>query len=224
MAQFERKARSESRLREEGVELPGWMSVIEDESEAKPRQPQEVAERLIALVIVALKADALLDVSDRKAAHEYTRGVIERKGAARFFTPDESQFVAPRCSGDVWRFLRRYESAWVLFWALNWLEGPLPHPSTLYDVRLLVDTVLEQPNLAERGLRPLAELLDEADLIYRYRCIAREALLRRERSPVDASYESLLERHQALNWLIGHKGQPWDKVPTEAWPEPASAE
>jgi uncharacterized protein DUF4272 len=67
---------------------------------------------------------------------------------------------------------------------------------------------------ADAKLRPLPEILEHADRIYRYRWALVDARLngRKVRGLDD---DVALERHQALNWLIGYNGAEWDDVTTD---------
>jgi hypothetical protein len=63
-------------------------------------------------------------------------------------------------------------------------------------------------------LRPLHDILDQADLYYRLHWAAIE--LRRKGTPnPKANEEIIMERHRALNWLIRHMGQSWDNTTTD---------
>lgn len=63
-------------------------------------------------------------------------------------------------------------------------------------------------------LRSPAELLDAADLIYRYHWAVRQAKLDGMAEPPAALVPPLVEaRHVALYWLIG-VGDDWDNIDT----------
>jgi len=69
--------------------------------------------------------------------------------------------------------------------------------------------------VAQAALRPAGELLDAADLIYRYHWATREAELRGREPPAGLDPGVVMERHYALNWLIGYLGLDWDEVSTD---------
>ncbi len=69
--------------------------------------------------------------------------------------------------------------------------------------------------MAQAKLRPQAELLDAADLIYRTHWAVRQARLDGEPSPAGLDPGVVHERHYALNWLIGYAGQAWDDMSTD---------
>jgi len=63
-------------------------------------------------------------------------------------------------------------------------------------------------------LRPIADILDQADLTYRYHWAVRNAQLKGQQIPAALDPGVTQERHHALNWLIGYKEQAWDLVTT----------
>lgn len=69
--------------------------------------------------------------------------------------------------------------------------------------------------IAEASLRPLAQVLDEADLIVRYHWAAVDARINRKPCPAGVDPGVVYERHYALNWLIGYGNQAWDDVATD---------
>jgi hypothetical protein len=69
--------------------------------------------------------------------------------------------------------------------------------------------------LSKSGIRGKMEILDEADLIYRYHWATRGAELKGKSPPAGLDPGVVYERHYALNWLIGYMGQEWDDVSTD---------
>ena len=64
-------------------------------------------------------------------------------------------------------------------------------------------------------LRPLHEILEQADRIYRYHWAVVNARLKGAKPPAGLDPGVTLERHHALNWLIGYLDQAWDDVSTD---------
>jgi hypothetical protein len=159
--QLARRQRSEEILRAALVRINPYLPMIESEAETRIRPPREVAQRLLALNIVAVKGEGLEQtVIDR---------IVEERGVRRLFTPDELAFIddPDPSEHDRLQFVWRYEAAWVLFWSLNFVQRPLGLPSGLCDVPLLAETVHDTVDLTANGMRSAKEILDEADLIYR---------------------------------------------------------
>lgn len=69
--------------------------------------------------------------------------------------------------------------------------------------------------IADSRLRPIADILDQADLIYRYYWAVTDARLKGQQSPAGLDRGVIYERHYALNWLIGYNEKAWDNITTD---------
>jgi len=207
----ERKARSEARLKSDGVLVNPSLPVVDSEKEAKLRAQDAVVERAIALMIVAVKGEGL--EQDAVIRHR------DRFQATPFFSPDESAFIADLqpSQRDKAKFGWSYECLAVMLWALSFdaEQGP---PNKIVDAGRIVKLVLDrgpEKLRAEAKLRSAKELLDANDLVYRadWACVA--ARETGGTAPKALDCEIVVERHRALNWLIGYNGQDWDDVSTD---------
>lgn len=93
----------------------------------------------------------------------------------------------------------------------------LAKPSQICDVEFAARTMAERTTsqfIEDSELRPIADILDQADLIYRYHWAVRNALTRGQQVPAALDPGVTEERHHALNWLIGYGKQAWDNVTT----------
>ena len=209
-AQIERKARSERILAETGVRINAWLPMIEDDSQIRARTAEEVADRLVALSVVAAKGEGVDPITLAR--------VMKDLDARRRLSPNETAFIDEPAPSEHARiqFIWRYEAAWVMLWALRLTDEPLSAATGICDVPFLCDVVLGKTDLTRNGLRPVAEILDEADLIYRRHWAVRQSSLDGEPSGGDLDPGVVLERHYALNWLTGTYGDiGWDDVGTD---------
>ena len=206
-----RKEKSSARLRQRNIPTSIHLPVIEDTSSARKRSKEQIAHRAIALCIVAVKGEGL----EQKEVLD----LVKRYEAQSFFTPDEKKFIenpAPTKSERA-KFGWRYEDYWVMLWALGYIDK-LNYPDTICDVSKAVKTLLSKTPekfVQDSQLRNLSEILDEADLIYRYDWAAVDARIHKRVAPARLNEEVVLERHHALNWLIGAMDQEWDDVTTD---------
>ncbi len=207
--QVMRKEWMESVIEGQGIPVNKHLPCIESEAEVKVRAPTEIAERLIALVAVAAKGEGI----DQASLDEF----VAEKKAATFFSPAEATFMADPNPSDHERlqFSWRYESAWVMFWALQYIETPMEFPGDCCDVPLLVSSVRDTDNLAAKGVHVTNNILNEADLIYRYHWAVRQASIDGNEPPGGLHPGVVMERHQALNWLICYCDADWDDVGTD---------
>ncbi|WP_082639496.1 MULTISPECIES: DUF4272 domain-containing protein [unclassified Sphingopyxis] len=206
-----RKQWAEDLLRAEGIPINPHLPMIESEAQITLRTPREVAERLCALTMVSFKASeepdqGLLD------------SIIVERGFRPYFSPEELAFIDdPRPEFHArTQFSWRCEAAWVLLWALRHVDGQLGLPNVTCNVPLISETVYKFGDLTERGMRSANDILNEADLIYRCHWAVRQSGLDGKDAPAGLHPGVTMERHQALNWLIGYSDRAdWDDVTTD---------
>lgn len=206
-----RKARSIALLERAGVPVLASLPVIETVATSKRRSVKEVAERMIALTVAAVKGET--------GDAEMGRILIGKFGAAGFVTFNEAAFIAdPEPSEhDCAQFAWRYECVWLLLWALKLIDDP-GQPSRIADVPRLAALLRDLGTagvMKKAKLRPQAELLDAADLIYRQHWAVRQAGLDGREPPPGLYPDIVMERHHTLNWLIGYNDAEWDDVSTD---------
>jgi hypothetical protein len=206
-----RKQRSMARLRVEGVPVNEGLPNIETEAEAKIRTTEQAARRAMALCIVASRAEGL----DEKA----TEKLVADFQLADTLTPKERKFLFdPKPSDhDRHQFVWRYECYWVLLWALGFVEE-LERPKGICDVKVAVRILRDHGRedfLKKAKLRSAKEILDAADLIYRYHWAVRDAQLNRREPPAGVDPDVVMERHYVLTWLVGYGDLDWDEVTTD---------
>lgn len=194
-----RKQRSLAKLKAEEVPTtPDWPA-LPDSATAKIRTKEEVAQRAVAVCFTALKAEG--------ASQDTLEGLVRRYKAKKFFTPAEWEFIDnnAQTNDDRNRYLWRYEGLAVLMWALGYADE-LPRPDRTCDVRATVaplsNRTIEQ-FIAEANLRPIGDLLDVADLTYRYNGAVEDAKRRGAKAPAGLDRGVVRERHAMLSWLIG---------------------
>lgn len=208
---WQRKLRSESVLSAEAVPINKLLPVIETAKEAKRRTKEEIAYRALALLVVAVKGEGL----EQSAVDK----IVKDRGLAQHFTPNERAFLmnATPSQHDKVQFVWRYEAAWTLLWALGYVDK-LESPRAVCDVQRAVKLMREMGTkqfLAEARLRDLPEILDQADRIYRYHWAVVEARVNGRKAPAGLDPGVTMERHYALNWLIGYMEQEWDEISTD---------
>jgi len=206
-----RKQRSIAILKKENVPYIEHLPLIETESESLRRTTEEVALRAIALNFVAVKGEGL--------EHEVVNNLIKEFKIETELSPDEKKFIDdPNPSEhDKIQFCWRYECYWVMLWALGFIDQ-LGYPDQVCDVEKAVLILKDNGRdnfLRKAELRPQIEILDQADLYYRYHWATRQAELDRQEAPANLNGGVVMERHYALNWLIGLEQADWDDVSTD---------
>ena len=207
----DRKNRSESILKTQNVPINAHLPYIEDSSEALVRKVDEVAIRAMALLVVAVKAEGLQQEIVESLAGNYQ---LEKD-----FSPNENIFIGnpEPTQHDKTQFIWRYEAAWVLLWALGYVEELKP-PAEICNVPASVSFLQKRSReqfIADSKLRPITDILDQNDLIYRYHWAVVNARVNGLKIPVEIDTSVVLERHYVLNWLIGYMEQDWDDISTD---------
>jgi len=206
-----RKARSIEQLKKEGVPVIESLPVIEDSKGAKTRTTEEVAQRAIAVCLAAVKGEGI--------EQETIDILVKQFDAEKFFSPEEAEFIkkAEITQSDRVKFSWRYECYWVLLWSLGYVET-LDRPEGICDVKKAVSFLRGKTTdefIKGAKLRPINEILDQADLIYRYNWAAVNARVKGEETPAELEAGVVQERHYVLNWLIGYMDQKWDDISTD---------
>jgi hypothetical protein len=204
-----RKEWAEDVLRQQGIPVNANLPMIESEATAKIRTAEEIAGRLLALMIVAQKGQGI--------EQEVIDEVVMARNAERFFSPYEAAFIRNLSPSehDRIQFVWQYECAWVMLWALKYVDGPLAYPDTVCDLPFLTQAVQDNQNLAQFGMQTPNNILNEADLIYRYHWAVRQASIDGVPAPAGLNRGLVREWHRALNWLISYCDADWDDVGTD---------
>lgn len=208
---LERKLRSERILENEGVPIARSLPLIETTADLTPRTKEEVAYRAIVLLVAAAKADGLEQAE--------VEACITHFGIAQYISPKELKFfknILPSYEDEL-EFDAGCEAAWTLLWALGYVES-LGMPTHICDAAEAVGYIVGKSTvefIAAARLRPLAEILDQADLIYRYDWAVVDAHINGRELPAGLEGIVVQQRHYALNWLIRYMDQEWDHISTD---------
>jgi hypothetical protein len=205
-----RKNKSIKMLKQYNIPFIKHLPVIETEESVKLRNKEEICNRAICLALIAAKGEGLeLDILHVKAK-EY--------GVEEHFSPDERSFLnVTECEEKLRaKYTWRYESLWVLLWSLMYVDA-LEYPSSICDVPSAVSTIVSRDRdtfITDSNVRSKNEILDQADLYFRYHWATREAQLKNMSIPSGLDPGVVYERHYALNWLVNLQDEAWDNVST----------
>ncbi len=206
-----RRERSLVVLKAENVPFIDHLPLIATEAESTRRTTEQVATRAMALCVVAVKGEGL--------EQEIIDQLVEDYQLASAFTPNEKAFIEnPEPSEhDRIQFAWRYECYWVMLWALGYVDT-LERPDAVCDVTLAISFLRDNGRegfLKQASLRSQAEILDATDLIYRYHWAVVDARINDREAPAGLDGGVVMERHHALNWLMGYMDQEWDDISTD---------
>lgn len=208
----DRKARSIEILKSANIPYIDHLPVIETEAQSIRREEDEVVKRLIAVAITAARAS-------EPDGYNLAKKMTKYYNAEHFFTSEETEFLADTLPDmqDRVKFSWRYEIAWVMLWAIGVIDT-LNHHDEPINVGRMADIMQSEGSkgLFEKAtLRPQADILDAADLVYRQHwAFQNQSLTASDDKP---NIELLLAeaRHYGFNWLIGYENQSWDEITTD---------
>ncbi len=203
-----RKAATEAALAARGTAVQESLPPLISEPELVLRERDEVVGRARALLLVALRAES---VASNEPMSVDT--LLDRMPLAEdYLSPDEKAFLAKDkpTRKECAQFLWRYESLYVLEWALGPADA-LPFPAAPCDTAKTVATLIEMRGPA---LRTGSEILDALDLTYRLHWHLRQQRLKKRPDTPGVDVDVVMERHHALNWLVRFQHAGWDKVDT----------
>lgn len=209
----QRKQLSIEKLKSQNIHYIDWLPVIEDESVAQLKTPEEIAKRLIACMLcIQASFDQRNDDYDVEI-------VIFYQKLLRQFQIDnltEKELIVFEQKGDEQDLLNmtwKYEACWSLLWALGLIdELKFPNePMTGDECQLAIDLVANNADidefLSKVKMRSLEEILDQADLTYRYHWACVDARINNKE--VNLFESVVMERRAGLEWLFTANAD-WD--------------
>jgi len=208
---LDRKMRSHAYCESYKIPVNLNLPVIETEAATTIRTQEAIVSRALALYFIGIKSEGV--------EQEALDHLEEKYSIKSDFSPEELAYVnssAPSQQQTInanWR----YESLHVFLWALGYIDS-LSYPSELcnvYDDTGIIWEKSRQEFMAQAKLRSKAEMLDQADLIYRIHWACTEARIKGQPAPAGLNSSVVYERHYALNWLIRYMDQDWDEVTTD---------
>jgi len=184
---------------------------VSDWHESEFRAAEQVAHRLLALMVVVWRANASEAVAQQ--------GVFWAKehGIDTFLSPLEQRFVfdAQRPEQeDIVNFGWRAEAMLPMVWALGGIAAlpPSHQRADIWKIPLVQQArQLPADFIANASLRPAGEVSDEESRLHDEHWQVRDAQLRGQRMPRGLDAGIVLERRYALSWMVGY-GQNWDEV------------
>jgi len=204
---LERKQRSQARLELLSLPVKTDLPPLPALEEVALRPAPTVARRSQALWAVAGRASGALS---REQAVE----LLQQRGLWGAATPAEQAFLLDEepsaAELEAWR--PRTEALWTLLWALQ--KAPhLGPPTKRAELDACTDLLRRHEAAAfvrNTELRPTAEVLDEACVIFRCAWVVAAAEQQGQPVPKGLLPDVVRARHLALFWLIGHRNQAWD--------------
>jgi len=221
MNPLERKQKSIKILKSNQVPYMEGLPVIEDSTEIKVRSAEEIAKRAIACLISIQVACDINNGNDIEESRGFFKSFLERYGVQDELTDAEKEIIFGEPEKqDVINMAWKYEAYWTLIWALG-IVDVIDYPSEICDCDFAIHSVSDCEDFNDFmktvKLKSINEILDEADLIYRYNWACVDARINGKETPAGLDSGIVFERHWGLNWLIGKETDNgnWDSVSTD---------
>lgn len=202
----QRKQESILKLKTKAIPYIDWLPHIESSDDVIQRSAEHIAKRAIAcLLMIQVACDLERDQFDQET-EDFIVDLLDKFEVADELTVKEKNILnRSAAQQDIVNMIWKYEAYWVLLWALG-IVDELKYPDEIADCDFAIEVVSRCRSLQEFmqqvKLRNIEEILDEADLIYRYDWACVDARLKQQNAPSNLNASIVLERHGALNWLI----------------------
>ena len=208
MTADERKKKTEALLKEKGIPFIDWLPLTESEDEVEPRSLREIGERILCLFCLAGTANCEGDDSFVRYLREFDLWKSLSKEEKLYLSNPTYETQAH--INATWRL----EALYLLVWAVE-IVPELPFPTGQASVDEFIDQLPSSdvdPTEFINGLRlrPISEIMDASDLIYRLHWAVRHY-----GSSLDIDGGVVQERHHAINWLTNYDREKWDWVATD---------
>ncbi|QEG01792.1 hypothetical protein Mal15_58730 [Stieleria maiorica] len=208
----QRKAQAEIELRNRLIDTPEALPPVVSEFEVTLRSADEVVWRMLALFVVAVRAESLSSGKPIPVA------ALREKSPLAFqsLTSWETTFLENESppEADVSAAGWRYEALALLQWSLG-MHSELAFPDAICDVPEVARQMIAMPArqmIESAALRPTGEILDALDMNFRLLWAARDAATRQTEPPAGIEGGVIAERQHALNWLTRFENAEWDEV------------
>ncbi|WDZ51892.1 DUF4272 domain-containing protein [Acinetobacter vivianii] len=202
----QRKQESILKLKTKAIPYIDWLPHIESSDDVIQRPAEHIAKRAIAcLLMIQVACDLDRDQFDQET-EDFIVDLLNKFEVADELTVKEKNILNRNAAQqDIVNMIWKYEAYWVLLWALG-IVDELKYPDEIADCDFAIEVVSRCRSLQEFmqqvKLRDIEEILDEADLIYRYDWACVDARLKQQNAPANLNASIVLERHGTLNWLI----------------------
>jgi hypothetical protein len=205
-----RKDKSLRSLEQENIPFLSVLPALYSENDMTYRKPEEIAKRILAILVCCLKVEGGVDDEVEDMIKKYNLNDTLSNQEKDLLTKDK---FSPQ---DQAKFMWRYECIYILLWSLKKVEK-LHRPYGIVDGEEMVSLIINEgiDSLLEKSeVRGYNELLDYADLTYRYHWATRNASLKGNKNELKIDNEVIQEWHYAFNWLVNAFDKNWDEVIT----------
>lgn len=209
-----RKMNSISILQQQGIPYIDELPPLPSSYDIAGKTYDEIAKRAIALCICCNYASDIVSNKKKKYIKEskkFFNKLLDKYNVKDIMTKEERELFEKGNHDVAVQISWQFEGCAILLWALGLLEH-ISYPDTLVNPDEITSIISSCNNYSEFvqkcAFRPVEEILDLADLTYRYNWYCVDAQIEGEEPKINS--EIVVERYRALKWLL--TDEKWDKV------------
>ncbi|MFJ7736934.1 DUF4272 domain-containing protein [Lysinibacillus sp. NPDC097287] len=213
----QRKNKTIVYLNEKGISFINSLPQLPPLAHYQFRTQEDIARRAVALLIVIQYACDVVQGGDIHESKDFFMNMLQRYGVDEYLTNKERDFFhteEPNRQEAVdisWQ----YEAYWVLIWALG-LVDTLDFPDDVCDCEYAIKVVSSCESFehfyVKTSMRNKAEIMDEADKIYRLHWACVNSRIHEQEAPAGMNESIIIERRRGLFWMMGHLDEEWDHI------------
>ncbi|MDE5985015.1 MAG: DUF4272 domain-containing protein [Eubacterium sp.] len=203
----QRRAASNKKIKDRGIACNENLPVLEDSSQVKLKDMDEICKRAIAcLLSTQIAMDA--DTDDYEQSKEMFYKLLKEFGVQKdLLSKEKKVFFGHYSKQDVIDVVWTYEAYWSLVWALGLIDDiGFEYPKDICDCQKAISLVGDCKSYDEFKskckLRNTEEILDMLDLYYRYHWATTEKRIRPDTPIGELNKDVVVERRRGLEWLI----------------------
>jgi Domain of unknown function (DUF4272) len=215
MTAQERKNKTEQFLIGLQIPINPILPVIEEENEVQIRSSKEIAKRILVLTYLGVYVD-----SETKEEKTEIINFLKTEGLWEAVSEFEMKLFAKNklTKKDKINISWRTECIYILLWTIQKIKTidlPIEQCDTEQIFNILPEYLEPLKEFVQNAtLRPLPEILDKSDLIYRLHWATREADSNEEDIPGNIDPGIIQEWHYTMNWLTYYDDN-WDDILTD---------
>lgn len=209
-----RKMNSISILQQQGIPYIDELPPLPSSYDIVGKTYDEIAKRAIALCICCNYASDIVSNKKKKYIKEskkFFNKLLDKYNVKDIMTKEERELFEKGNRDVAIQISWQFEGCAVLLWTLGLLDYP-SYPDTLVNPDEITSIISSCNNYSEFirkcEFRSVEEILDLADLTYRYNWYCVDAQIEGEEPKINS--EIVVERYRALKWLL--TDEKWDKV------------
>lgn len=200
------KQTSLARLQKEGIRYIEHLPSLFGTDEVRMRTTDEIVKRFLAAIFVTTMCFEIQN-GTKEENMEWFASMFEK------FSIEENDFTEKEkhilygnpTEQDIVNGIWKYEAEWVLFWALG-LENDIGFPDTIAPTDRMLRFISSCNNFQDMRentkIRDKEEILQMADLFYRYHWAATDYRVNGNEIGADLNGRVVVERRAGLWWLI----------------------